>query len=175
MNVIKQDQLRPAINKVENIFSGSFRQRKGPPPLPPSPTTETPPQLSSPPPLSPPDPFPFSEPVAPVRRFSDQSQDEGVILVTTATTTAATTAATPSPASVVRALAPLFAPVFAVAALKSGMTHKTRPKLRGTGKSDSDSGFEMDSNIPTAVTQELTQVAQVGFNFHFSKKIMVQE
>ena len=97
---------------------GSFRTRKGPPPKPPSPSTPTDPPtpLSSPPPLSPPDPFPFNsaDPKPTIRRASDQSQDEGVIV------------SGPSPASVVKALAPLLAPVFAVVALKNGMTNKSR-------------------------------------------------
>ena len=147
------------------MISGSFKTRKGPPPKPPKtpspPGIETPPALSSPPPLSPPDPFPFPDPstdndnVSVIRRSSDQRlEDEGVIL---------SSVAAPSPASVVKALAPLLAPVFAVAALKNGMTNKGRaaPKLKGTGKSDSDSGFEMDSNIPGVLPQDLPQVAQV--------------
>jgi hypothetical protein len=144
----------------------SFKTRKGPPPKPPTPTEPDEPQspLSSPPPLSPPNPFPFDPPEADqapapasvsIRRASDQSQDEGVILSDSA----------PSPASVVKALAPIFAPVFAVASLKGGMTGKSRqaPKLKGTGKSDSDSGFEVDNNIPAILAQDLPQISQVIF------------
>jgi hypothetical protein len=92
---------------------GSFKTRKGPPPKPPSPASTDPQTpLSSPPPLAPPDPFPFnSTDPSTIRRASDQSQDEGVII---------------SPASVVKALAPLLAPVFAVVAIKNGMTNKSR-------------------------------------------------
>ena len=63
----------------------------------------------------------------------------------------------------VKALAPILAPVFAVASLKSGMTGKSRPapKLKGTGKSDSDSGFEVENNIPVIQAQELQQMSQV--------------
>ena len=70
----------------------------------------------------------------------------------------------PSPASVVKALAPILAPVFA------GMTGKSKqtPKLKGTGKSDSDSGFEVENNLTSLVAHELPQIAQVKL---FIKKL----
>jgi hypothetical protein len=36
------------------------------------------------------------------------------------------------------------------------------PKLKGAGKSDSDSGFEVDNTVASILPQDLTQLAQVS-------------